>query len=431
MIRHEYDGEASTSDYVHHVREAASADAYRRNGNSDADLSAETLPENASLIDFRTFAKDFPDKLFPLLEMIRPEFKEIFIEYYLMGKPQAFIGQTHGFIQTRVWEALRIIEQTIGALIILGTHPSEELLRPILEKAKQEITPYGSFAAMIHLYAASQDYTLVAKTFGAPVPAIRKIFRPAIAALAASKDVKAVAIGSYLTNLTYRAALTKAGLSKSYQARVKRIKNRRFTAPPFENAPLLNFGPVDELADTPWCMLEISAEETMETLHPKIQEHGKKRFGKHAAQVFAPIDADGTLTFGYFFARSKVLSVVRSLVKIRGVVAISSAGDTAETFGHAVTIPHEDVQKMIADYKILPTLGIGQGDFVEILTGPASGYHGTVILVHQHTDTVHVEFPSGRHFIISADRSAIKRVDAPVQQRGFWGVIPESVGQKN
>lgn len=428
------DGASSFLDYV---ANAASFEAFRRNGpDSEVEslLSAESRPENASLGSFSAFAQDHPDKLFPLLQELRPEFQEIFLEYYILRKPQAFIAQTHGFIQTRCWQALRIIEQAVGALILLGFAPTEDTLREILTKAKQETTPYGSLAAMVHLYASSKSYAVVAKTFGAPVPAIRKIFRPAITALLADKNVKAVAVGAYLHNLTYRAALTKAGLSKSYQARMNRIKTRRFVAPPFENSALLSFGAATSLAETPWCMLELSAEATMSEIYPSFREHAKRRFGKHPVQIFAPVDANGDLTFGYFFARSDAVSIVRTITKLRGVSHISSAGSKtdasgADFFGHAVTVPHEDMQKMLAEYKAPMTNGLKLDDFVEILTGPASGYWGTVTCVHQHTITVQVQFPSERQFIVSAGKSAVKLADVPVNQRAFWGVVPETVGQ--
>ena len=93
-------------------------------------LSAEALPEHSSLIDFKAFARDYSDKLFPLLLKLRPEFQELFIEYYLLEKSQSFIGQVHGQIQTRVWQNLRIIEQSIGSLILLGPTPTAEIIRP-------------------------------------------------------------------------------------------------------------------------------------------------------------------------------------------------------------------------------------------------------------------------------------------------------------
>src|ERR1035437_1399661 len=147
---------------------AASFDAYNRH-EVDSCISAETSPEISSLIDFKAFAHDYPEKLFLLLKQLRPEFQEFFVEYYLLEKSQSFIGKTHGCIQTRIWQNLRLIEQAIGSMILLGTDPGYDMLNPIIINAGLEYTPYGSLTTMIMHYAASRSYTIVAKRFNAPV----------------------------------------------------------------------------------------------------------------------------------------------------------------------------------------------------------------------------------------------------------------------
>ena len=157
---------------------------------------------------------------------------------------------------------------------------------------------------MIIAYAKTQSYAEVAAMVHAPVPAIRKIFRPAIAQLSASKDLRTAAVGSYLHNLTHQASLTGAGLSKRCKARTRRVKALRFQAPPTENSPLVSFGRVESLGNTPWYLLEISSEHRMTQLSPVLRAQGKKLFGKKPGQIFAPLNADGELEFGYLFARS-------------------------------------------------------------------------------------------------------------------------------
>jgi transcription antitermination factor NusG len=414
------DGTSGASSYMDYVADAASYEAYQRN-EPDTLMSAEALPENSSLVNFSAFARDYPDKLFPLLAQLRPEFQEIFVEYYILHKPQSFIAQCHGFIQTRVWQALRIIEQTLGAFIILGLEPSESLLRPIIKKAGLLDTPYGSFASMISLYAKSRSYAVVAKAAGVPVPTIRKIFRPAISALLADKDVRAVAVGAYLRNLTHQASLTGEGLSKRYRARLRRIKNRRFAAPPSEESSLISFGLVARLYNTPWCLLEISSENHMAQVYPKLKAQGKRVFGKHPAQIYAPINAEGELAFGYLFARSDSVALVRALTRIRGISEVSSIYNDEGTFLRAVTVPHADVQKMISAHKTPATAACRVNDFVEVLTGPARSYWGTVVSARQSTATVEVHFPSGRQFVVTAHLSAIRSEKVPAQKQSFWG----------
>jgi hypothetical protein len=422
---------SGTESYMSHIVNAASFDAFNRH-EDDPRLSAEALPENSSLIDFKTFAREYPEKLFPLLSKLRPEFQEYFVEYYILEKPQSFIGKTHGCIQTRVWQALRIIEQTIGSFIILGPNPDAEIIRPILRKAGVESTPYGSLTDMILAYAETQDYADVARYFLTPIPAIRKIFRPAISTLLAAKDVKAIAVGAYLRNLTHQASLTSAGLSKRCIARTRRVKNLKFNAPPSENSPLISFGPVSSLRDTPWCMFEISSEHRMTQIYPLLKAFGKRVFRKKAAQIYAPVNEDGELTFGYILARSTSTALVRALTHLRGISEMSSVCNEEGAFVRAVTIPNADVQTMMNQHNPTTKVKVRVGDFVEILTGPASKYHGTVTQTTKWNAsrtgtsfamTIEVNFPTGRRFLVTADPSCVKLLPKiAFSKRAFWGV---------
>lgn len=414
---------AGTTSYMDHVANAASFEAFQRR-EGDPLLSAEALPENSSLIDFKAFAQDYPDKLAPLLAKLRPEFQEFFIEYYLLEKPQSFIGKTHGCIQTRVWQNLRIIEQNIGSMILLGANPDANTLRPILTAAGVEKTAYGSLTDMILYYAASHSYVIVAEKFHAPIPMIRKIFRPAIKTLLTGKTVKTIAVGAYLRSLTHQASLTKAGLSKSCKARIKKVKTLKFVAPPSENSPIMEFGLVTNLQNMPWCMLEISSDHRMSQIYPALRAQGKKIFGKKAAQIFAPLTETGELAFGYVFARCTRQSLIRALLRVRGISEISALTDDEGNFIKAVTVPHDDMRAMMAKYKIPELPVIRVQDFVEILTGPAAKYCGTVVNMNTITETLTVEitFPTGKKFLVKADPSCVKALpNIPISQRRFWG----------
>ncbi len=412
------EGTHGTESYMDFVANAASFEAFQRHEDSPL-LSAESSPESNSLIDFKAFAAEYPDKLFPLLAKLRPEFIELFGEYFLLGKSQAFIGKVHGFIQTRTWQMLRIIEQAIGSMIILGPEPTAEIIRPILRRARVESTDYGSLTNMIVLYAKTKNYSKVADEVRAPIPAIRKIFRPAIATLLESKEIKAVAVGAYLRSLTHHASLTGEGLSKSCKARYRRIHIRKFTAPASETSPVISFGHADSLGATPWNMLEISSEDRMEHVLPIIREQGKKIFGKKAGQIFAPLNADGDLQFGYIFARSTSVSLTRKLTRVRGVGEMSTSCDGDGNFLHAIELPHADVLKMIAEHDTPSASKIYVEDFVEILTGDACGYCGTVA---DEEMTVEVSFPTGRKFFVSAAISSVRKLPkTPIKKRMFWG----------
>src|ERR1035437_5050894 len=409
--------------YMEYVANAASFEAYNRH-EVDPCISAETSPEISSLIDFKAFAHDYPQKLFPILKQLRPEFQEFFVEYYLLEKSQSFIGKTHGCIQTRIWQNLRLIEQAIGSMILLGPDPDASVMQSILGTIRDS-TPYGSLSVMIVLYAKTHSYAEVAKMAGAPISAIRKIFRPAIASLLAAKDVKAIAVGAYLRSLTHQASLKGAGLSKRCIARTRRVKTLRFSAPPSDSSPLVSFGAGALLRDMPWCMLEISSDHRMTQIAPGLKFQGKKIFDKLPAQIFAPINADGELTFGYIFARCASTSRIRALTRVRGISEMAATYNDEGVFKRAVTIPHADILKMMADHVIPKVPVVRAQDFVEILTGPAARYCGRVVCMNTITEvlTIEVSFPTGRRFIVKADASCVKLLKkAPEKRRAFWGV---------
>ena len=410
--------------YWSHITDAASIQAYRHDERASSTISAEALPENSSLIDFKSFAREYPDKLFPLLAKLRTEFQELFIEYYMLEKSQSFLAKAHGQIQTRIWQNLRIIEQALGALIVLGTEPKHGTLRPILEKAGWDNTMYGSLTELIVLYAKTQNYAVVAKSVAAPVPAIRKIFRPAIDTLVASKNIKEVAVGYYLRNLTHQASLTGGGLSKRCIARTRRVKTLRFDAPPSDTSPVISFGPIAMLRDTPWSMFEISSENRMTQIFPVLREQGKRLFGKKAAQIFAPTDADGELEFGYILARSYSPTLTRGLCRVRGISEMAARYTDEGNFISAVTITDAEVQKLIGARTSQVVADVKVGDFVQILTGGAANYCGSITRINNTSMTVEVNFPSGRRFIVTADATSVKAIPAPRSGRQFWGAKP-------
>ena len=412
---------SGVSSYLSYVADAASVDAYNRQ-DENVLLSAESLPENTGLVDFSTFAQDYPDKLFPLLAHLRPEFQELFIEYYILHMPQSFIGETHGCIQTRIWQALRIIERMIGAMILLGPAPTLPVLYQVTANAGLENTPHGSLSKMIFLYAQTQSYAAVAKQFSIPTPTVRKIFRPAIKLLLAGKDIKTVAVGAYLRNLTHQSSLTKSGPSKQAVARLKRVNVQRFAAPPLEVSPLVSFGAVQSLKDAPWHMIEIASEHRMSQIMPLLLMQAKRTFSKRPGQIFAPVNEDGDLTFGYIFARSNNITAIRMLVHTRGLAGVAAQYDGDGKFTTLVTIPNTDVEKMIRDtVTITAPAKVRKKDFVEILSGPASHYCGTVVQIEGEKVVVEVNFPTGRKFIVQAARESIKRIDIPKTGRTFWG----------
>ena len=402
--------------YWEHIAEAASREAFSRN-EVDPLLSVETIAENGNVIDFKSFAQSYPEKFFQILSGLRPDLQELFIEYYLVGKSQTFLARCRHQIQARAFEALHVIEEAFGAILVLGARPTTNKLRPILLRAGLEKTEYGSLAFMIMMYAKCRDYSKIAKACGAPLPAIRKIFRPATARLLESKNLEEVAVGAYLRSLTYKSSLTKAGFGKRHEARMRKVRNLHFDAPALEHSPLLDFGRIDTLGNTPWYMFESSAEKKMDSFFPVLEQQAKRIFGKHPGQIFAPVNKNGELVFGYIFARSVSPTVTRGLLRIRGISDISATYTDADTLKNVIAVPHADVEKLIDDYVGQKNRRPVVGDFVRILNGDAKDYCGTITARNLAT----VEFPSGRAFTVRLAPGSAKVLRIPKGRRTFWG----------
>lgn len=404
--------------YLDHVSNAASVSAFREDTDVESLMSAETLAEN-SVIDFATFAKENPKRLLQILSHLRVEWMELFIEYYVLQKSQSFLARTHGMIQTRIWQSLRLIEHAVGALIVLGIKPTEEKLRSVLVDAELDSTPYGSLAHMIHLYAKSQSYSWVADKVGAPHPVIRKVFRPAIRTLVTRKDIQSVAVGYYIQAITHQASLTSNGLSKRCLARIDAIREIHFDAPSLNSSALISYGAIELLRDVPWNMFEVSSDHRVLKILPTISKSVKQLFGKQPGQVFAPVDQNGDLKLGYMLARTVGPISARRLTTIRGVSEMSARYDGDGILTSVVEVPAVEVLPLIAAHstsKTAPNLRIGE--YGRILSGDARGYCGTA-----HRDGIHVEFMSGRCFVVDTEPGSVRRLNVSISRRTFWGPI--------
>lgn len=412
--------------YWNNVADAASVAAFRREEIIEGRISAEAQPENESIIDFKTFAQDYPEKFFPLLSNMRAEFQELCIEYYILEKAQSFLAKVHGQIQTRIWQNLRVIEKGFCAMLVLGPAPDRTTMMKILkvEGLEQADDSFG-LSLMIANYACTQSYPQVAAMAGIPAPAVRKLFRPAMDKLAASKNLRAVALGSYLRAITHQASLTDIGLSKRCVARLNRIKRATFEAPEPETSPLISVGNVASLRDTPWNMFEISSDHQVAKIIPIIRKNPKRVFGpKTAAQVFAPTSDDGDLQLGYLLARSSNPTATKSLLRIRGISEIAGRYNEQGICTKATVVPHADVKPMIDSFVAPIVDSVKVGDFVEVLTGDASRYCGTVSKISDSSIVVQIEFPSGRRFMIYAQPGSLKKLPVPVEKQAFWGSKP-------
>ena len=174
----------------------------------------------------------------------------------------------------------------------------------------------------------------------------------------------------------------------------------------------------------PWKMFEISPEYKVDRVFAAIRKAKNQVFHEKAGQVFAPVNAEGELKLGYFFARGNNRFLTAAMTRLRGVCEVSSLYDDQGKFKKEVTIPHMEVQAMIDARSTQRSTRVKVGEFVEVLTGDASRYCGTVRTITKISIHVEINFPSGRKFLIHAQPSSVKSFgDVPKEQRGFWGLI--------
>lgn len=160
----------------------------------------------------------------------------------------------------------------------------------------------------------------------------------------------------------------------------------------------------------------------MTQIFPLLQQQGSRLFKKKAAQIFAPLDANGELEFGYILARSTSPTLTRSLTRVRGISEIAGNYSSEGEFINAITVPNADIQKLISNRAVQKNSNSKVGDFVEIQTGVAARYHGTITASLGEHRTVEINFPSGRQFIVSTDSTALRVFpNVPQSKRCFWG----------
>lgn len=402
----------------HASEEVWAREQKRADGEDDRDteslISAETALDNTAVTNFRVYSRDYPEKIFSLIEKLRPEFQELFIEYYILDKPQNFLAQTHGEIQTRVWQQLRIIEQTICAMIVLPDFPRG--VSDILSAAGLEQTEFGDLSYAIRLYHDTRNYVDVAKILHVPVPAIRKVFRPMIAKMLESDDLAVTAVGAHLRNLTYQVSLSDSGLSKSSASRLRRVRKLKFDAPARETSPLFEHGNTESLNDLPWNMLELSSDAQLPRVMDVIRRDVRRYFGKQPVQVFAPTSADGTLALGYLLVRSAHQKGIVRLMKIRGISDVAALFGDDDRIVKMIEVPAADIAPRIAGLNAKESEP-RVGSFVRIITGEAKNYCGTVV----SQGHVQVCLPTGRTFEVSINPGSTEVLNIPKEKRAFWG----------
>jgi transcription elongation factor len=85
-----------------------------------------------------------------------------------------------------------------------------------------------------------------------------------------------------------------------------------------------------------------------------------------------------------------------------------------------VTVPAVDILPLIAAHSAQNVrANVRVGDRVEILSGEAKGYTGVL----KQGGVVHVDFPSGRRFLVTAEAGSLRRIGGKATRNDFWGML--------
>jgi hypothetical protein len=195
------------------------------------DLALQIASDRAALHGFEipsghdanifTCAKQDRLQFMSLLEVLNDERREIAIEYVILKKTEKQIATMHGKkSQSMMGREINSIVRILGAALLLGRHPSVEIMRSTLAGEQMDVR----IAEMIASYQVRRDFDKTAEQFRVKAPQLRKAFRRAQKFLERSDHMRSKALAEHLKNL-----LTQN--SESSLARLKKIHRQIFTDP--------------------------------------------------------------------------------------------------------------------------------------------------------------------------------------------------------
>jgi hypothetical protein len=148
----------------------------------EAMVSIETQTE-FNEAGFQVYSRDHFDQWIRTLRMLSGEQQEMLLSYYILSKPQNILAKFLEATQTVISFRLRLAVKLVGAYVLWGGPPSEEIMHQILTKAGLEeslasATPRGKtcppLSTAISQYARCLSFERVAVHHGLHRPEMRR-----------------------------------------------------------------------------------------------------------------------------------------------------------------------------------------------------------------------------------------------------------------
>ncbi len=194
-----------------------------------------------------------------------------------------------------------------------------------------------------------------------------------------------------------------------------------------EGKMLLQYGDVSTLRGSPWFMLELRSEKTIEPTLRRLGNAVPGIFQSDPVEFFVPVfkrdlDVFDLKTSNLVFARSKNFQALLRLKTVTGIVCIITEGESNRP---SKAIPVEDtyVQEIIkeAEEEFRDRgKGLEVGSFVRILNGPTRDYCGVVEIVNDGQACVRVDLKTKCLLIETPLRNLLSLAHVPEDQRVFY-----------
>jgi hypothetical protein len=190
---------------------------------------------------------------------------------------------------------------------------------------------------------------------------------------------------------------------------------------------LITYGDTQTLKDSPWYMLELRSEDTIEPTLRRLGNAVPGIFAGDPVEFFIPVvrrdlDVFEMRTGNLIFARSKNFQALLRLKTVTGIVCLLTEGESNRPT-KAIPIDDEYVQGIIKEAEAewgKQGLGIEVGSFVRILNGATRDYCGHVEIINDGEACVRVDLKTKSLLIETPLRNLLNLSHVPEDQRVFY-----------
>jgi hypothetical protein len=169
-------------------------------------FSFETNPDNHST-SMLSFAHEHTSRFLALLTILDPEYQEMCVGYYLLGKTEEQLGRIYGRSQSVTGYEIKACITNLAMSAALG-EPTRDNLRTILDGCQMETMVIQdktvSLSHLLYLFIQTRSFKDVADVFRIHRPHIRRLLPVVAERLTNSKNVKEAALGHLINRVLYR-----------------------------------------------------------------------------------------------------------------------------------------------------------------------------------------------------------------------------------